>query len=144
MISTLRSAVCVALLAGLTGCGGSSGQGPATAQAAASKGDAAHGEQLYQQCAACHSLKQNAAGPMHCQLFGRSAGTVPDFQYSEAMRDSGLVWDDQTLDEFLTSPITYVSGTKMGFAGFSDPGDRADVIAYLHQANNDPATCPAD
>ncbi|WP_407700580.1 c-type cytochrome [Steroidobacter gossypii] len=111
--------------------------------AATVKGDAARGEQLYQQCAACHSLQQNGAGPMHCQLFGRPAGTVPDFEYSQAMRDSGLVWDAQTLDEFLTSPITYVSGTKMGFAGFSDAGDRADVIAYLHQANNDPATCPA-
>lgn len=144
MTSKLRSAIWVALLASLTGCGGSSGDGPATAAAAAVKGDAAHGEQLYQQCAACHSLKQNAAGPMHCQLFGRSAGTVPGFEYSQAMRDSGLVWDAQTLDEFLTSPIAYVSGTKMGFAGFSDAGDRADVIAYLHQANNDPATCPTD
>jgi cytochrome c len=67
---------------------------------------------------------------------------VPGFEYSQAMRDAGLVWNVQTLDEFLTSPITYVSGTKMGFAGFSDASDRADVIAYLYRANNDPASCP--
>jgi cytochrome c len=79
---------------------------------------------------------------MHCQLFGRSAGTVPNFEYSQAMRDAGVVWNVQTLDEFLTSPITYVSGTKMGFAGFSDATDRADVIAYLYRANRDPAVCP--
>ncbi|WP_116813791.1 c-type cytochrome [Steroidobacter cummioxidans] len=143
MNSTLPAAVCVAMLAVLAaGCsGGSSGAG--STAAAEVKGDPVRGEQLYQQCAACHSLPANAAGPRHCQLFGRAAGTVPDFEYSQAMRDSGLVWDVRTLDEFLTSPITYVSGTMMGFAGFSDAADRADVIAYLHRANNDPATCPA-
>ena len=143
MNPTLRAAVSVAMLAVLVaGCGDrSSGEG--SAAAAEVKGDPVRGEELYQQCAACHSLPANGlAGPMHCRLFGRSAGTVPDFEYSQAMRDSGLVWDVQTLDEFLTLPITYVPGTKMGFAGFSDPADRADVIAYLHRANNDAGICP--
>ncbi|HWK50913.1 MAG TPA: c-type cytochrome [Steroidobacter sp.] len=143
MNSTLRLTVCAALLAGLVGCGGSStGEGTASAGAAVT-GDPVRGEELYQQCAACHQLQANAAGPMHCRLFGRAAGTVPDFEYSQAMRESGLVWNAETLDEFLTSPFTYVSGTKMGFAGFSESADRADVIAYLQRANNDPATCPA-
>nr|WP_298721336.1 cytochrome c family protein [uncultured Steroidobacter sp.] len=144
MNSILRSAVCIGLLAGLIGgCGrNSTGEGAASA-AEAVTGDPVRGEQLYQQCAACHQLQANAAGPMHCRLFGRKAGSVPDFEYSEAMRASGLVWSVQTLDEFLTSPFTYVAGTKMGFAGFSDAADRADVIAYLHRANDDPATCPA-
>lgn len=79
---------------------------------------------------------------MHCGLFGRPAGTVPGFAYSEAMKASGIVWDAQRLDEFLTSPIAYVVGTNMGFVGFPDPADRADVIAYLMQATSDPAICP--
>ena len=144
MNSTLRSAVYVAMLASLAaGCGSSSGDGSATAGGADEvKGDPVRGEQLYQQCAACHTLAANATGPMHCQLFGRPAGTAPGFEYSQAMRDSGLVWNVQSLDEFLTSPFTYVSGTKMGFAGFSDAADRADVIAYLYRANHDPTICP--
>lgn len=145
MNSTLRSAACIALLAGFTvGCGGGpSGDASVIAGGAEVTGDPVRGEQLYQQCAACHTLQANATGPMHCRLFGRAAGTVPGFEYSPAMQESGVVWSAQTLDEFLASPITYVSGTKMGFAGFSEPADRADVIAYLYRANNDPATCPA-
>jgi len=150
MTSTLRRSVrfavraaCVAMLASFASGCGSSGEGGASGAVADVKGDPARGEALYQQCAACHSLQANGAGPRHCELFGRPAGTVPDFEYSQAMRESGLVWNVQTLDEFLTSPITYVSGTKMGFAGFSDAAERADVIAYLHQVNHDPASCPA-
>lgn len=105
-------------------------------------GDPVRGKELYEQCAACHHLTQNSVGPMHCGLFGRKAGTVATFDYSEAMRDSGIVWDVETLDGFLTMPFSYVSGTRMGFAGFSSATDRQDVIAYLHQANNDPTVCP--
>lgn len=106
------------------------------------KGDALHGKELYTQCAGCHKLQENSIGPMHCGVIGRAAGTVPGFDYSEAMKTSGIVWDATKLDEFLTSPIAYVMGTKMGFAGFSNPTDRADVIAYIQQANSDPAICP--
>ncbi len=67
---------------------------------------------------ACHKLTENFVGPHHCGLIGRTAGSVPDFEYSEAMKASGITWTPKTLDEFLTSPIAYVSGTKMGFAGF--------------------------
>ena len=120
----------------LAACGGGS---PA---ASAVKGNAAHGKELYAQCAACHKLQENFTGPKHCGVIGRPAGTVPDFEYSEAMKASGIVWDAQKLDEFLTSPIAYVSGTKMGFAGFENASDRADVIAWLIEANGDPAVCP--
>jgi cytochrome c len=112
------------------------------ADTVAVKGDPVHGKELYEECAGCHELQTNKVGPMHCGLFGRPAGTVPGFVYSEAMRTSGIVWDAQKLDEFLTSPIDYVNGTLMGFVGFFDPTDRADVIAYLYQVNNDPAVCP--
>lgn len=114
----------------LSGCGGSP------------KGDALHGKELYVQCAGCHKLQENSTGPMHCGVVGRPAGSAPGFEYSDAMKTSGIVWDPQKLDEFLTSPIAYVLGTKMGFAGFQNPTDRADVIAYLQQAASDPAICP--
>ena len=119
-----------ALACALFGCGSSP------------KGDALHGKELYAQCAGCHELRENKIGPMHCGLIGRPAGSVPAFEYSEAMKTSGIVWDTQKLDEFLTSPIAYVVGTRMGFAGFPNPTDRADVIAYLQQASSDLAICP--
>src|SRR5262245_56146854 len=95
------------------------------------KGDAARGEALYAQCSGCHKLQENFTGPKHCGLIGRKAGSVPGFAYSEAMKTSGLTWDVKTLDEFLTSPISYVPGTMMGFAGMPDAQERVDVIAYL-------------
>lgn len=106
------------------------------------KGDPVHGEQVYAQCQGCHKLQENFTGPKHCGVVGRKAGSVSDFAYSEAMKSSGLTWDAKTLDEFLTSPISYVPGTMMGFAGLPDAKDRADVIAYLDKAGKDPATCP--
>jgi cytochrome c len=105
-------------------------------------GDAVRGQELYaKECAACHSLSANKDAPLHCGLVGRKAGTVPGFPYSEAMRSSGLVWDDKTLDEFITAPYIVLPGTIMGFPGFSDATDRADVIAYLKQASSDPSQC---
>lgn len=106
------------------------------------KGDAVHGKALYAQCAACHKLQENYIGPMHCGVVGRKAASVVGFDYSEAMKSSGLVWTTDNIDKFLTSPIAFVDGTKMGFAGFPEAKDRADVIAYLQQVNNDPAVCP--
>ncbi len=114
------------LVTALSGCGAS--------------GDAVHGKQLYVQCQACHKLSENFVGPMHCGLIGRPAGSVPGFDYSEGMKASGVTWDTRSIDQFLTS--AYVNGTKMGFAGFESPNDRADVIAYLKQTNNDPTLCP--
>ena len=130
-----RYLLIVALISALAGCGSSSAGGPA-------KGNAVHGKELYSQCAACHKLQENFVGPMHCGVIGRPAGTAPGFDYSEAMKASGIVWDAKKLDEFLVSPIAYVSGTKMGFAGFESASDRADVIAWLTQANADPSLCP--
>lgn len=106
-------------------------------------GDATRGRELYaKECATCHSLSASTENaPMHCGLFGRKAGTVPGFPYSEAMRSSGLAWDEQTLDEFLEAPYRALPGTIMGFPGFSQAADRADVIAYLKEASTDPGQC---
>jgi cytochrome c len=109
---------------------------------AALGGDVARGEQIYERCAACHSLDRNRTGPKHCGLFGRRAGTVSDFEYSPAMRASGIVWNEKTLDRFLAAPTMIVSGTSMGYAGVDDPRERADLIAYLEAANSSKTLCP--
>lgn len=97
-------------------------------------GDPAKGEEIYKRCQGCHSIDRNRIGPMHKGLFGRTAGTVPGFSYSDAMKNSGIVWSEQTLDQFLQGPRKMVPGTKMTYAGVPDPQERADLIAYLKQA----------
>jgi cytochrome c len=99
--------------------------------AALAAGDPARGEQLYARCAACHALAYDRVGPRHCGVLGRRAGAVPGFEYSPAMKRSRLVWNDKTLDRFLADPLTTVPGTTMTYAGVQDPGERADLIAYL-------------
>jgi cytochrome c len=101
------------------------------AGAALADGDPVRGEQVYRRCQGCHSIDRNRIGPMHKGLFGRKAGTVPDFDYSEAMRSSGIVWTEVTLDQFLQGPRKMVPGTKMTFIGLPKTQDRADLIAYL-------------
>jgi cytochrome c len=114
----------------------------AFAPAAIAAGDAGRGAQIYERCAACHSLDYNRTGPKHCGLFGRRAGSLADFEYSPAMRASGIVWNDKTLDRFLAAPTKVVPGTAMGYAGVDDPRERADLIAYLKAANGSRAQCP--
>ncbi len=100
------------------------------------------GEQVYERCMGCHSIESNRAGPRHCGLFGRRAGTEPGFEgYSEAMRRSGIVWDERTLDRFLKAPAQTVPGTAMGYAGIADARERSELIAYLRQAARPGSTC---
>lgn len=103
------------------------------ASSAATAADAARGATLYEEqgCSGCHAPKETLVGPQHCGVFGREAGSIPDFAYSDAIRESGLVWDEPTLHEFLTSPFTFVPGTNMGFAGLYDENERNDLIAFL-------------
>ena len=100
--------------------------------------DAARGEQIYIRCLACHALTTDRVGPRHCGLFGRKAGSVPGFSYSPAMKKSGIVWNEKTLDKFLQSPLKMVPGTAMTYDGVTDAGERADLITYLKQANASP------
>jgi cytochrome c len=97
-------------------------------------GDPARGEALYARCQGCHSIDRNRIGPMHRGLFGREAGGVEGFDYSAALKQSGIVWDEATLDAFLTAPRKLVPGTRMTYAGVADPRERADLIAYLKEA----------
>ena len=71
-------------------------------------------------------------------MFGRRAGSVPGFDYSPAMKRSGIVWNAKTLDRFLADPLRTVPGTSMGYAGVKDRKERAALIAYLKQANGTP------
>jgi cytochrome c len=104
------------------------------ASAGGAEGDPARGEQIYRRCQGCHSVETNRVGPRHAGLFGRRAGSLDDYNYSDAMHASGIVWDETTLDRFLTAPRKFVPGTKMPFAGIADAQERADLIAYLKQA----------
>jgi cytochrome c len=100
-------------------------------------GDATRGETIYHKCQGCHSIDRNRVGPRHQGLFGRQAGSLPDFDYSNAMKNSGIVWNEETLDRFLADPRGVVPGTKMTYVGIKNPQDRADLIAYLEQATRE-------
>jgi len=96
-------------------------------------GNAAHGKEIYEsRCIACHSLDANRVGPAHRGVFGRQAGTAADYEYSDALRHSKVVWNAATLDRWLTNPELLIPGQKMGYS-VSDSQDRADVISYLKQ-----------
>jgi cytochrome c len=96
------------------------------------------GEAIYARCMGCHALAYDRTGPHHCGLFGRRAGSVPGFPYSEAMKRSDIVWSARTLDRFLANPPQTVPGTAMGYAGVPDPKERAALIAWLRQATSCP------
>ncbi|MBN8928394.1 MAG: hypothetical protein BGO51_00550 [Rhodospirillales bacterium 69-11] len=96
--------------------------------------DAAAGEAVFKrQCAICHSPVQgkNMIGPSLFGIVGRTAGTVPNFRYSPANKNSGIVWTPEKLDPYLTNPREVVPGTIMTYAGLKDAKQRADLIAYL-------------
>jgi cytochrome c len=69
---------------------------------------------------------------MHRGVYGRVAGTVPDYAYSQALKDSGVIWDEETLDVWLQGPRAFIPGVRMTFE-LGNAQDRADVIAYLKQ-----------
>jgi cytochrome c len=95
------------------------------------QGDPKHGRAIYEsRCEACHSLDHSRIGPAHRGVFGRRAGAVPGYAYSEALQHSNVVWDSQSLDRWLTNPEAFIPGQKMSYS-VPDARDRADVIAFL-------------
>ncbi|HUZ74380.1 MAG TPA: cytochrome c family protein [Stellaceae bacterium] len=93
-----------------------------------------NGAQLFHQyCSICHDTTpgKNKVGPSLAGVFGRKAGTEAGFSYSPGMQHSGLTWDEQTLDKYLTNPRAVVPGNKMPFLGVKDPNQRHAIIAYL-------------
>jgi cytochrome c len=95
-------------------------------------GDADRGEQLYQACTDCHSLDKNDVGPRHRGVFGRKAASLPDYDYSDALKSANIFWNEETLDKWLTDPQAVAPGAKM-FFHLDNPQDRTDVIAYLKE-----------
>jgi len=96
--------------------------------------DAAAGEAVFKtQCGVCHSVLtgKNMVGPSLFGVVGRPAGQIPGFHYSAANKDSGLTWDEATLDRYLTNPKDVVPKTIMPYAGLKDADKRANLIAYL-------------
>lgn len=101
-------------------------------------GNAAAGKAVFIQCQACHSLKEgeNRVGPSLYNKVGATAGQVPGFRYSEANKNSGIVWTEEKLFEYLKNPRAVIPGTTMAFAGIPDPQKRADLIAFLKVNGN--------
>ncbi len=111
---------------------------------AAAGGDAAlvaAGEKVYKRCASCHQIgagAKNKSGPQLNGLMGRAIGSVDGFRYSNvflAAKEEGRLWDNESLDAFITNPKSYFPRTKMSFRGLTDEGDRAALIAYLQSAS---------
>jgi cytochrome c len=96
--------------------------------------DLSNGQSKFAVCRSCHTLTPggaNMTGPNLHGLFGRKAGSHPDFNYSDGLKNSGITWDAATLDKWIESPRGVVPDTKMTFAGLKNPKDRADLIGYL-------------
>lgn len=114
--------------------------GLAALPAWAQSGEASRGQRVFnQQCRACHTLDKGGAqtaGPNLHGVFGRKAGTAEGYASSDAMKNSGIVWGDATMAEYIGNPKGKVPGTKMVFNGVKQAGQLADLVAYLKEATN--------
>lgn len=125
----LKKVLAVALTAAVTAI---------AAAPASAAGDAEKGKKVFRKCKACHMVGEkakNRVGPTLNGVVGRAAGSVEDYRYSKAMKNSGLTWDEATLSEYLENPKKKVKGNKMIFRGLRKEADRQNVIAYLAQFN---------
>jgi cytochrome c len=99
--------------------------------------DAARGQATFGRCAACHTINQGGPNGLGPNLFGVMGEPVATghggYAFSDALRNHGGTWDWETMSEWLRSPRAFAPGTRMTFAGLSDPQDRADILVYLNQ-----------
>jgi cytochrome c len=108
-----------------------------TSTAPAQEGSVEAGADVFKKCRACHDVgptAKNKVGPLLNGIIGRAAGTIAGFSYSEANKKAGaagLVWTEEVMSKYLESPLSFMPGTKMAFAGIKDAQDRKDLIAYL-------------
>src|SRR5713101_986820 len=105
--------------------------------AAAVEGNVQRGQQVFGACTACHSLEpdKNMSGPSLSGLWNRQAGGLKSFtRYSEALKSSGIIWENSSLDPYLTNPKTFIPGNDMTFRGIPDARARADLLAFLKEA----------
>ncbi|HEY8433626.1 MAG TPA: cytochrome c family protein [Sphingomicrobium sp.] len=125
------------------------GQGGATAEQPIevylAKADVAHGQQVFNKCMACHNADKggpNQMGPNLWDVLGQPIGQGKGFAFSDALSKKGGTWNWDLLSQWLTSPKTFAPGTKMTFAGLSNPQDRADVEAFLNSHSDSPEPLP--
>jgi len=107
------------------------------ADVAFSEGNTARGQRVFGACAACHSLQpdQSMTGPSLAGLWNRKAGSLASFsRYSPALKSANVVWNDETLDEWITDPQHLIPGNDMTFDEIKDARQRADLLAFLKQA----------
>jgi cytochrome c len=98
-------------------------------------GDAKNGAQLYEQrCGSCHAVDANRVGPQHRNVIGRKAGAVPAYDYSPALRQSTVRWDEPSLNAWLADPEKFIPGQRMGYS-VNNASDRGDLIAYLRSVS---------
>ena len=105
--------------------------------------DAAAGKTSFNKCLACHAIGEDAknkVGPELNGLNGRKSGTAPDYNYSDANKNSGITWDEATFKEYIKDPKAKVPGTKMAFAGIKNEKEAGDLWAYLAQYDKDGKT----
>jgi len=106
-------------------------------QVAAQPQTAVRGERLFRACVACHSLEpnRNMTGPSLADLWNRQAGGLPSFdRYSPALKSSGIIWQDNSLDAWLADPQHFIPGNTMTFPGMKDAQQRAELLAFLKEA----------
>ncbi len=103
--------------------------------------DVSVGEQLYVQCTGCHSPSYHRTGPKHCNIVGKQAATAKGFDYTEALKNSGIIWNFDSLDLFLKNPIKMVPGTSMGFIGMNQKQQRHELIRFLQTLDNNNPRC---
>jgi cytochrome c len=107
------------------------------ADRAFSEGNETRGQRVFGACAACHSLQpdQSMTGPSLAELWNRKAGSLASFsRYSPALKSANIVWNDKTLDDWITNPQHLVPGNEMTFDGIKDARQRADLLAFLKEA----------
>jgi cytochrome c len=124
--------------------GGAAAEQPIEAYLA--KADPAKGQQIFNKCMACHNADKGGAnqlGPNLWGVLGEPIGQGKGFAFSDALSKKGGSWDWDNLSQWLTSPRNFAPGTKMTFAGLSNPEDRANVIAFLNQHSDAPKPLPA-
>ena len=102
-----------------------------SASAPAFAADAAHGQAVFKNCASCHNDQPGALGPNLHGVYGRKAGDLDDFRYSNAMKRADFVWDEANLKAYIADPQGKVKGNRMPFSGLRNEGDIDDVVAYL-------------
>jgi cytochrome c len=100
--------------------------------------DAGAGKKVFNKCKACHSVdkEKNKVGPHLVKIFGRKAAVIDGFKYSDALKNSNIIWNEESLKAYIANPKKYVPGTKMSFGGLKKENQILDLLEYLKETTN--------